>query len=145
MSWREQLNVGELTVDKVMSKSNVPQNAAVTATTDGLTTGLIILGSPFVAITSAGANNIVTLPAGTQGQVIHFHVGANGCEMRTPSASGATINNVDSDGTNEAAIPANTSGMAVCVDTDTWIVRIFTNLGAYVGLTDTSALVPDIA
>ena len=152
MSWREQLNVGELTVSTITqtgantttglntSTKNILTATAVTATSDGLTTGLITLGSSFVVVTSASANNIATLPAGTAGQVINFWVGANGCEIRTPAASGATINNVDSDGTNEAAIPATTAGIAMCVATDTWIVRLFTELGA-----DIAALVPDTA
>ncbi|MCK5432916.1 MAG: hypothetical protein KAJ03_09240 [Gammaproteobacteria bacterium] len=140
MSWREQLNVGELTVDLVKTKQNLPTTQAVTATSDGLTTGLITLGTAFVVATSAGANNIITLPAGTVGQVVNIYVGANGCELRTPSASGATINNVDSDGTNELALGATTSYILSCVATDTWIARGFTNLGA-----DQAALVPNAA
>ena len=140
MSWREQLNVGELTVDLVKTKQNLPTTQAVTATSDGLTTGLITLGTAFVVATSAGANNIITLPAGTVGQVVNIYVGANGCELRTPGASGATINNVDSDGTNELALGATTSYILSCVATDTWIARGFTNLGA-----DQAALVPNAA
>lgn len=113
---------------------------AVTATADGLTTGLIPLGARSVAVTSASADNIITLPAGTAGQEIHVYVGANGCEMRTPATGGATINGVDSDGTNELALGATTSYICACVATDTWIVRGFTNLGA-----DQAALVPDAA
>ncbi len=113
---------------------------AATATADGLTTGLIPLGSTFVSVTSADANNIVTLPAGTAGQNIMIYVGANGCELRTPAASTATINNVNSDGTNELALGATTSYIATCVATDTWVVRGFTALGA-----DQAALVPDAA
>ena len=113
---------------------------AATATADGLTTGLIPENTNFVSVTSGNADHIVTLPTGTAGQIINVYVGANGCEMRTPAASGATINNVDSDGTNELALAATTSYICTCVATDTWIVRGFTNLGA-----DAAALVPDTA
>ena len=140
MSWREQANFGEVTADLVTTTGTKITNTAVTATTDGLTTGLIPANASFVTITSAGANNIATLPAGTVGQIINFWIGATGCEIRTPAASGATINNVDSDGTNEAAIPATTAGIAICVAADTWIVRLFTELGA-----DVAALVPNAA
>ncbi len=113
---------------------------AATATSDGLTTGLIPLGTSFVSITSASANNIVTLPAGTAGQVIKAYIGANGCEVRTPASSGATINGVDSDGTNEAAIPATSMFTATCVATDTWLLEAVTELGAVI-----TAIVPDAA
>jgi hypothetical protein len=113
---------------------------AVTATADGLTTGLIDDDTVFVVITSASANNIATLPASDVGRKIRGWVGANGCELRTPAASGATINNVDSDGTNEAAIPATTYFELDCVAADTWILRAWTELGAPI-----TAIVPDAA
>lgn len=119
------------------------RDVAVTATADGLTTGLIDTGVSFVSVTSASADNIITLPAATAdvvGHSIRGWVGANGCEMRTPATSGATINGVDSDGTNEAAIPATTLFVAECVAVDTWILRAFTELGA-----DIAAIVPDAA
>ena len=132
---------GDLTVGGVDTLDGIAHTVyAATATADGLTTGLIPLSTGFVAVTSAGANNIVTLPAGTAGQVINVYVGANGCEMRTPATSGATINGVDSDGTNELALGATTSYICTCVATDTWIVRGFTALAA-----DQAALVPDAA
>jgi hypothetical protein len=89
----------------------------------------------FVTVTSADANNIVTLPvcvAGDAGKSIHGKVTANGCEMRTPASSGATINDADSDGTNEAAIPADAYFKAVCVAADTWVLTAVTKGGAAV-------------
>lgn len=115
--------------------------ASVTATSDGLTTGLVPIGATFVSITSASANNIVTLPASDVGAVIFMYVGANGCEVRTPAASGATINGVDSDGTNEAALPATHLVMCACVADDTWIMGDWTDAGT-VGAT---GIVPDVA
>lgn len=116
---------------------------AATATSDGLTTGLIPITAEFVSVTSAAAGNIITLPsgaAGNIGKVIKGWVGANGCEIRTPAASGATINGVDSDGTNEAAIPATTLFTCTLVAADTWILEAVTELGAVI-----TAIVPDAA
>jgi len=115
--------------------------SAVTATADGLTTGLINAGERFVAVTAgADANSIITLPTAVVGYVITGYIGATGCEMRTPAGSGATINNVDSDGTNEAAIPATTMFEVTCIAADTWILRAWTELGAVI-----TAIVPDAA
>lgn len=120
-----------------------PVPTAVTATADGLTTGLIPVGATFVSITSAAATSIVTLPSGAAayvGTVIEGWVGANGCELRTPAASGATINAVNADGTNEAAIPATTLIKLRLVAVDTWILDARSELGAVV-----IAIVPDAA
>lgn len=117
--------------------------AAITATADGLTTGLIAAGVEFVTVTSASANNIATLPSATAalvGTVIKGWVGANGCELRTPAASTATINGVDSDGTNEAAIPATTLFELTCVAEGTWVLRAWSELGVVI-----TAIVPDAA
>lgn len=115
---------------------------AITATSDGLTTGLVTSGVNNITVTSASANNIVTLPAttGIVGQSIRGYVGANGCELRTPASSGATINTVDCDGTNEAAIPATTMFEVTAVAADTWILRAWTELGAVI-----TAIIPDSA
>src|SRR5688572_28098033 len=59
----------------------------------------------FVTITSANAAHIVILPTGVVGWHIEGFIGANGCELRTPASSGEKINSVDSDGTNQAALP----------------------------------------
>ena len=51
-----------------------------------------------------------------------------------------TINNVDSDGTNELALAADTYVVFECVSATAWIVRGQDNVGA-----DLAALVPDAA
>ena len=116
------------------------QSAAVarTAPADGTGTGAIAPGTRFVAITSGNSAHIITLPAAVVGNVIEMWVGANGCELRTPAASGATINGVNSDGTNQAALPATTLVRAICVAANTWIVDIMDEAGD-----DIAALVPD--
>lgn len=101
----------------------------VTATADGLTTGLVTSPTAmitFVAVTSAAATNAVTLPATSAaliGSVIYLTVGANGYELLTPSTGGNTINQVDSDGTNQLDVAANTTVRCTCVSATGWIAE----------------------
>lgn len=100
-----------------------PANTA-TATADGLTTGLITSGTKFVTVTSAAATNAVTLPAitsSTVGQTIDIWVGANGYELLTPASSNNTINTVDSDGTNQLDVAANSLLRCVQVSSTGWM------------------------
>lgn len=113
---------------------------AVTATADGLTTGIISATAKHITITSANADHIVTLPASVVGKIITGYVGANGCELRTTASSNIKINDVDSDGTNEAAIPADTNFRLLCVSSTLWILTATTKLGAVV-----TAIIPDAA
>jgi len=97
--------------------------ATATATDDGLTTGLIASGTTFATITSAGATKAVTLPAITSagiGQSVDLYVGANGYELLTPATSGNTINTVDSDGTNQLDVAANTLLRCIQVSATGW-------------------------
>lgn len=115
--------------------------ADLTSTADGLTTGLITEVDQWINVTSASANNIITLPSlanVSNGTVFRGYVGANGFKLGTPAASNEKINNVDSDGTQLCAIPANSMWMAWKVDaTQGWIVLDETRLGAR-----TAAIVP---
>ena len=113
---------------------------AVTATADGLTTGLITAGTRYTTVTCDNVDKIVTLPAATVGNIITLYVGANGCEVRTPAGSNVTINNIDSDGTNEAAIPATTLATFTCTGTTSWILEAVDELGAVI-----TAIIPDAA
>ena len=103
--------------------------ATATATADGLTTGLITAGTQHVTITSADANNIVTLPTAVAPMQIRGYVGANGCEIRTPASSNETINNVDADGTQEMALPASSGFIATCYVDGAWIVEVYAAAG----------------
>lgn len=102
---------------------------ARTATADGLTTGAITTPTTlktFVTVTSAAATNAITLPAissTTIGQEIFLTVGANGYELLTPAASGNTINQVDSDGTNQLDVAANTTVRCTQVSATAWIAE----------------------
>jgi hypothetical protein len=97
--------------------------ATATATDDGTTTGAITSGSTFVTVTSAGATKQIALPAITSasiGQSIDLYVGANGYELITPASSNNTINTVDSDGTNQLDVAANTLLRCVQVSATGW-------------------------
>lgn len=99
---------------------------AVTATADGLTTGLLTANDGMVLITSASANNIVTLPplsASLVGLTIYGAVLATGAEIR-PSGSN-TINGVA--GPNEAALAANSSFQAIAVSATAWRLNTWAN------------------
>jgi len=97
--------------------------AAVTATDDGLTTGLVPAGTTFATITSEGATKAVTLPAisaATIGQTLDLYVGANGYELLTPASSNNTISTVDSDGSNQLDVAANSLLRLVQVSATGW-------------------------
>lgn len=115
---------------------------AVVPTADGLTTGLILDTDSMVEATSAGANDILTLPlatAATRNREICIYVaGATNCELRTPAASNQTINNVDSDGAAEALLVATNFYIARQHLATGWLLQGITNLGAAV-----AAIVPD--
>ena len=106
----------------------------VTATADGLTTGLIDDDTDSVVVTSADANHIITAPlipdsSWIGNKIIKIKVGATACELRTPATSNQTINNVDSDAS-EALLTANNFYFLICTLATGWILTGYTNLGA---------------
>mgnify|MGYP001571226011 CR=1 FL=1 len=128
-------------VNGVITPIKMAASEALTATADGLTTGLMTGLTSHAVVTSAAATNAITLPASSAGLIgkpFTIWVGANGFELLTPAASNATINTVDSDGTNQVDIPATTLCRVMLVDTGTWILENLTALGAV-----TTALIPD--
>lgn len=134
------VNTGDATTP-VWTPANGAISQDVTATSDGLLTGQISEFATHAVVTSSGATQAVTLPSGAVqfvGKRITIWVGSNGFELLTPATSGATINNVDSDGTNQADIPANTFSELHLVATNTWLLRSSTNLGAVA-----TAIIPD--
>lgn len=101
--------------DSAVTHKKIITTEARTATADGLTTGLISDDTTFVVATSSSATNALTLPAASSayiGREIKIHVGSNGYELLTPASGNNTINTVDSDGTNQLDVAANT--MLVC-------------------------------
>lgn len=115
---------------------------AVVPTADGLTTGLILSTDRMVVATSANADHILTLPAAsaaTRGkEILIYVVASTNCELRTPDASGQTINGVDSDGTQEALLAHSHTYRLTQHLADGWIMEKLTNLGAVA-----TAVVPD--
>jgi hypothetical protein len=112
---------------------------AVTATADGLTTGLILASDTFVTVTSANANNIIMLPAAPAelvGKVIRGWIGANGCEVRS-FGTASLINNLNCKTTNEAALAATGEFTAKVIGAESWLLTYLTELGAAV------TIVPD--
>jgi hypothetical protein len=128
-----------VTVTPTLTGAKIQTTAtAVTATANGLDAGIIPAGASVAVVTSDDANKIVTLPAPVVGHVVRIIVGATGCELRTVASSNVAINDVDSDGTNELALAADSHFICECISATEWIVRGFSNLGA-----DLAALVPD--
>lgn len=116
---------------------------AVTPTADGLTTGLILPSDRFVEAGDHGdANYIITLPAAsaaTRGRVIRIWVKpSTNCELRTPATTNQTINNVDSDGSQEALLTHTQMYVATQHLATGWLLQAFTALGAVA-----TAIVPD--
>lgn len=110
----------------------------VTATADGLTTGLIPANASHVTIVCDTATKQVTLPANVVGKRIVLSTPtANGCELICADAA-AKINDVVCGATNEAALVADSHFVAECISSTEWILRGFTKLGA-----DIAAIVPD--
>lgn len=130
-SWQntDEISTSEI-ADSAVTAAKIRATAqSVTTTADGLTTGLITSPSGavcFVAITSASATNAATLPAASSaliGTIIYLTVGSNGYELLTPASSNNTINQVDSDGTNQLDVAANTTVRCTCVSATGWIAE----------------------
>jgi hypothetical protein len=101
---------------------------ARTATSDGLTTGIIAPGTAFVTVTSANANNIIVLPAPVIGHVVTLRNGATGYELR--SSDPATIGiNGGTGSAAESAIGANVTTVCRCVTATAWVCTDFSTAG----------------
>lgn len=98
---------------------NLGSYAAI-ATSDGLTTGAIPEGAALVSVTSAGANNIITLPAPVVGKRIELVVGANGYELRSSTPASIGIGG-GTGATAESAIPANSIAVVTCISATSWL------------------------
>jgi hypothetical protein len=112
----------------------------VTATADGLTTGLVLADSSYVTITSANVAHFITLPAAEIGTEITLHIPATQtvCEVRTIAGSGFEINGIDSDGTNQLLLVEGAVYTFKYVDAGDWIAYGWAKDG-----TALAALTPD--
>ena len=118
--------------------TNVAPVRAVTATADGLTTGLLTTADfgRFLTVTSADADHILMLPAAGAafiGGTIEMWVSATGFEVRA-NGTAATINGLDCKTTNEMAIAATHRVRFTLVAAETWLAEGDTELGARVTL-----------
>lgn len=95
---------------------------AAVPTAAGTTTGTIpsIGKDIFVTVTSAGANDIVILPAPTPGTRVTLVNNATGYELRSSSPTTVAINGGTGSGA-ESAIAASMVVYAVCVSATRWI------------------------
>ena len=104
--------------------------AAVTATVDGLTTGLIPATASIVEVTSDTATKQISLPAAVDGKELRIHVAATGCELISSVATDK-VNNVVVGATNEAALVAGTVyTLRYVASADNWVMTGLTALGA---------------
>lgn len=115
--------------DASITPAKIAESTTATATADGLTSGSItsLTGfKKFVAVTSSAATNAITLPGittSTIGQEIFLTVGANGYELLVPSGTNVTINQVDSDGTNQLDVAANTTVRCTQISGTAWLAE----------------------
>lgn len=127
--------------DGAVTQAKLAANEALTATADGTGSGAMTGVASHAVVTSAAATNQISLPASSAaliGKQFTLWVGANGFELITPASSNATINNVDSDGTNQADIPANSLSRLTLVDTNKWLLENIGQDGAVA-----AAITPD--
>jgi predicted RecA/RadA family phage recombinase len=128
---------GDNTCLVILNAGLPPKQSAVTATSDGLTTGLIPAGTSFATVTSTDANHQISLPAGFIGQVLRILVGTTACELVSAVAVDK-VNEVTVGATNELALTAEALYTCVYTKSGFWIVTGLTKLGAA-----QAALVPD--
>lgn len=102
-------------------ETNSPTPVAVTATSDGLTTGLIPATAQYVTAASGNSAHIVTLPAPIVGHQVRVYVGTTACMVRTVASSNVKLNGTDADGTNSGTLLASGLHIFTCVTATGWL------------------------
>ena len=104
---------------------------SITATSDGLTTGLISVGVTDVVVTSTDTGHIVTLPPIVMGMPPINGTGTTMVyEIRTLVGGTDKINGLVTGGNlKEAQVPTNGGWRATAVDTDRWRLEVWTAAG----------------
>ena len=100
------------------------QSSAVarTATSDGLTTGIIAAGTSVVTLTSGNAAHIVALPAPVIGNIIYIiETATTGYELRSSAPASIGINGGTASSGESAVAGAITYIKCVCVSATNWI------------------------
>lgn len=122
-SSKAKLNVASVSTSAVLT-GEYEGAVAVTATSDGLTTGIIPDSAKVVSVTSANANNIVVLPTPVVGkQVLLINTSGTGFELRSSTPASISI----SGGTGASAESALASTAllirCVCISATAWIAN----------------------
>lgn len=109
---------------KVTATTGIQARAvAVTATTDGLTTGIIPVDCSVVTVTSSVNTKLVTLPTPTPGVVVWINAEATGYGLRSDTPASVAIN-----GGTGAAVKSAVSAKTLrcyCSSATTWVVTAF--------------------
>lgn len=116
---------GDVTV--ATDTDETPLARAVTATADGLTTGLLAASDSFVSVTSAAGTDKITAPdiaTVSLGKEIWGKIGATACVANTPSASTTKINGADAH-SSSVAVAASSTFMLKKVAADEWSLVTF--------------------
>jgi len=103
---------------------DVGGTVAVTATDDGLTTGIIPAGSRVVQVTSANAAHLVTLPAPTVGRELLL-INTSGVAFELQSSAPTTISINGGAGASASSTLALTALLirCVCISATQWIAN----------------------
>lgn len=95
------------------------KSAAITATADGLTTGIIPAGVTHAVITSSVNTKLVTLPAPVPGLRLTLVMTANGGKVRSSAPASIKING-GSGAAASSAISANVEVIFECMSATLW-------------------------
>jgi len=90
----------------------------------------ITAGFVTVSAYTTNANDWIVLPTGVNAGHTVSGYSAVGHEIRTEASSGVKINDVDSDGTQEAAITATWNWEARYLGATGWVLKVWTKLAA---------------
>jgi hypothetical protein len=122
-----QLDTHETQLDLLESTGTV---AAVTATTDGLTTGLVPATASHVTVTCGNSAHIITLPTASVGKRIVVFWGLTAGHVRTAASSNIKVNGTDADSAVDADIPASHLVVFTKVGASDWIASAVDSVGA---------------
>ena len=104
----------------------------VTKKTEAVTvnsTGVAISAdTDFAILTSAVATAFAILPSPVVGKVVRGAIGGTGCEIRSSVPTGVAVNGVTGSGV-EAALAADSSFEATCVNATNWVLLNYTATG----------------
>ena len=114
-------------------------NTALTATTDGLTTGLMTNGG-FYTVTTDSVNKIVTLPSPVPGTVVRLATQAESeaFELRSSAPASVKINGGAASNGEASIAAAATSVTCVCVNATNWFCE-FTDADGDIAKTEAAA------